>query len=61
MKTLSEADRRRLVESRLLFVVSGFGGEVIMAGPAMDHMVRRLACAAQELAERGFFTTGPES
>lgn len=51
---LSESDRRLNVESRLLAIVSMFGGQHIVASPAMDHMVAQLADETEALALEGF-------
>lgn len=51
---LSEADRRLNVVSRLLAVVSGFGGQTIVAGEPMERMVGELADEAEGLALDGF-------
>lgn len=58
---LSESDRRLNVEMRLKAVVSRFGGQMIVAGPAMDSMVEKIADAAEAMAREGFFEATPES
>jgi hypothetical protein len=50
---LSETDRRLNVESRLLAIVSSFGGERIIAGPRMEEMVGELADQTEQLAREG--------
>ncbi|NMO52002.1 hypothetical protein HH310_12440 [Actinoplanes sp. TBRC 11911] len=56
---LSEADRRLNIEGRLHAVVSGYGGEQIIAGPAMAEMVHHLANATELLARDGFLRPAP--
>lgn len=53
-KPLSESDRRLNVESRLLAIVSTYGGERIVAGAAMERMVAQLADEVDTLAREGF-------
>lgn len=50
---LSEEERRLNVTSRLLAVVSSFGGQHIVAGPDMDAMVANLADTVDDLARDG--------
>lgn len=57
---LSEEERRLNVTSRLLAVVSMFGGQYIVASPQMNDMVEKLADAAQELARRGLLPVGDD-
>lgn len=53
---LSESDRRLNVTGRLLAVVSGFGGERLVAdNPAMPRMIDQLADEATD----GFLRTAP--
>jgi hypothetical protein len=63
VRALSESDRRLNVESRLLAVVSGFGGERLVAdNPRMPELVRQLADEAEALAREGFIPApGPTS
>jgi hypothetical protein len=51
---LSETDRRMNVETRLLMIVSSFGGERIIAGERMEAMVKQLADQAESLSREGF-------
>ncbi len=51
---LSPADVRLNVTSRLIAVVSNYGGERIVAGPAMDRLAHDLADEAEALAREGF-------
>jgi hypothetical protein len=58
---LSEADRRLNVESRLLGIVSGFGGQRLVAdNPAMPSMIGQLADEAEALAREGFLPAPDE-
>lgn len=50
----SEPDRRCNVTGRLLEVVSGYGGETILAGPVTQRMVEELSDAAEALARDGY-------
>lgn len=51
---VSEDDRRGHVETMLLEVVSRFGGQTILASPAMEQMLRELADAVDGLAREGW-------
>lgn len=42
------------VESRLLGVVSSYGGQQIISSPSMTEMVRRLASEAEQMAREGW-------
>ena len=59
---LSESDRRMNVESRILAVVSGYGGERLVAdNPAMPRMVAELRVTFDELTLEGWLPTIAEA
>jgi hypothetical protein len=55
--TMSEADRRLNVESRILNHLSLHGGETIVASPAMDRLVAELRVEFDALAIEGYLPT----
>jgi hypothetical protein len=58
---MSEDDRKLNIESRLLSVVSSYGGQRLVAdNPAMPRLVADLASEAENLAAEGYLTP-PES
>ncbi len=51
---LSEEERRLNLETRLLAIVSSFGGQQIIAGQPMADMVNQLADAVEALGRDGY-------
>ncbi len=54
-RPLSEADRRRNVESAILAKVCQYGGETIIASPRMDRLVTELREVFEGLVRDGRF------
>jgi hypothetical protein len=51
---LNDADKRMNVESRLLAVLSSYGGQTIVASPAMERLIAEQTDDVYDLAREGF-------
>ena len=62
IRVISEDDRKLNITSRLLAVLSNYGGQRIIAGPTMEQLVDQLAAEADHLAREGYLpATGAPS